>query len=221
MEDNLTNGFDNPFIMLLTKVGELMIANFLFILCSLPLVTLGAAASAMTQVVQNVVLDRGNGVIKTFFRAFRENFKQATVLWLWGALILGGLICYRLIIVSFCAGTLAAVLNGVLTVVALLALCIAVYVLPLMVRYDNTLREHLKNAMLLAVIKLPRTVVLVLIALIMPAIFYVSIPVFIQTLFFWMMIGFSFCSYLSHLLLKPVFQELEASADGSSVGILN
>lgn len=217
MEDNLRNPFDNPFIQLLTRVGEMMLANFLFIICSLPVVTVGAAAAGMNKVVQNIVLDSEGGVAKTFFQAFRENFRQATVLWLAEVVIVAAAASYWLIIASFCPAGLAPVLNFILLVVVLLLLCVAVYLIPLMVRYENGLKQHLKNAVLLSVVKLPRTVGMVLLALIMPAIFYISVPLFIQTLFFWLMIGFSFISYMSHLLLKPVFKQLEEG----NVGIMN
>lgn len=222
MENQTKNPYENPFIQMLSRIGELMIVNFLFVVCCLPIFTIGAAAAGLNKVTQNIVLDAEGGVFKTFFRGFRENFKQATVLWLCEAVVIIALVCYWLIICTFCTGTLRTVLNALLFVVALLLLCVAVYLIPLMVRYENGMRQHLKNAALLSIIKLPRTVGMVLMTLIMPAILYISVPVFIQTTFFWLIMGFAVISYLCGILLKPVFTELEESPDGhTGIGIMN
>ena len=78
---NLFN-LDNPFVQFLSRVGDLIIVNTLFLLCCVPVVTVGASAAALHKVSQAIILDEDNGTIKTFFRGFRENFRQATALWL-------------------------------------------------------------------------------------------------------------------------------------------
>lgn len=222
MEQQIKNPYDNPFMQMLTRIGEIMIANFLFLICCLPIITVGASAAGLNKVTQNIVLDGEGGVFKTFFKGFKENFRQATLLWLAELVIAVAAVCYKLIIETYCGGTsLGSVFNGVLFVVVLLLLGFGVYVTPLMVRYSNTLRQHVKNAMLLSIIKLPRTIGLTLLALLMPAILYFSVTTFIQTLFFWLIGGFAFISYMSHVLLKPVFKELEATENGQGIGVMN
>ena len=116
----------------------------------------------------------------------------------------------------YLTGTLAVVLKGVLFVLAVLVLAVAVYLFPLMTRYDNALREHVKNAMILAVAKLPRTVVMVLVTSLPVLVPYFSLPTFFQTLPFFFIIGFSFMSYVSSQLLVPVFRELEGDQEAPS-----
>ena len=118
----------------------------------------------------------------------------------------------------YLTGTLAVVLKGALFVLAVLVLAVAVYLFPLMTRYDNALREHVKNAMILAVAKLPRTVVMVLVTSLPVLVPYFSLPTFFQTLPFFFIIGFSFMSYVSSQLLVPVFQELEGGPGGAKRG---
>lgn len=221
MNPQLKSPFDNPFIQLLTRIAEMMIANFLFLICSLPVVTVGAAAAGLNKYTQALAVDGAGGVFKLFFQGFRENFRQATWVWLGEALIALALGCYYLLIGTFAEGTTAGTLNTILLVAGVLILAVAVYLIPLVVRYENTLRQHLKNAMLLSIIKLPRTIAMTLLALIMPLILYLSLTVFLQTLFFWFTLGFAFVSYLTSLLLKPVFAELEKAPDGKAVNIMN
>ena len=73
---NLFN-YENPFIQFLVRVGDLMILNLLFILCSLPAVTLGASLTALHRVTQNMLFEQEEPLLKAFFRAFRQNFKQS------------------------------------------------------------------------------------------------------------------------------------------------
>ena len=116
----------------------------------------------------------------------------------------------------YLTGTLAVVLKGALFVLAVLVLAVAVYLFPLMTRYDNALREHVKNSMILAVAKLPRTVVMVLVTSLPVLVPYFSLPTFFQPLPFFFIIGFSFMSYVSSQLLVPVFRELEGDQEAPS-----
>ena len=205
---NLFN-LDNPFVQFLARVGDLIIVNVLFLVCCLPVVTVGASLAAMQKVTQAMALDEDNGIVKTFFRGFRENFKQATLLWLMMLVFGVSMLCNYLLITGFIAGTLAMVLKCVLVVFSVLVLVMAVYMFPLMARYQNSLREHAANALILAVVKLPRTVALLVLCALPVVIAVISIQTFLQTLIFWLAVGFGFVSYMSSILLKPVFAELE------------
>lgn len=205
---NLFN-LDNPFVQFLARVGDLIIVNVLFLVCCLPVVTVGASLAAMQKVTQAMALDEDNGIVKTFFRGFRENFKQATLLWLMMLVFGVSMLCNYLLITGFIAGTLATVLKCVLVVFSVLVLVMAVYMFPLMARYQNSLREHATNALILAVVKLPRTVALLVLCALPVVIAVISIQTFLQTLIFWLAVGFGFVSYMSSILLKPVFAELE------------
>ena len=205
---NLFN-LDNPFVQFLARVGDLIIVNVLFLVCCLPVVTVGASLAAMQKVTQAMALDEDNGIVKTFFRGFRENFKQATLLWLMMLVFGVSMLCNYLLITGFIAGTLATVLKCVLVVFSVLVLVMAVYMFPLMARYQNSLREHATNALILAVVKLPRTVALLVLCALPAVIAVISIQTFLQTLIFWLAVGFGFVSFMSSILLKPVFAELE------------
>lgn len=210
---------DNPFVQLLSRVGDMILANVLFLLCSLPIFTLGASAAALNKVTQDIVHDTDSGLLKTFFRAFRENFKQATVAWLVVLAFFVGLGCNYLIVVSYFTGNLAMILKAVLAVISVLILSVCVYLFPLMVRYTNGLRAHCVNAAILMIVKLPKTLLMVVLTILPLLIAYVSMKVFVQTLVFWVVIGFAFVSYSCSNLLAPVFKELEGE-NGPNVGIL-
>ena len=73
---------DSPVMDFLRTVTNLVIVNILFIICSIPVITFGAAYSAKYYVAMKVIRGEGTGVFIPFFKAFKRNFKQATAVWI-------------------------------------------------------------------------------------------------------------------------------------------
>ena len=73
---------DGPLMQGLTKVADLMILNFLTILCCIPVVTAGAAFTALHYQVLRMVRNEDTYVARGFFKSFKENFWQATIIWI-------------------------------------------------------------------------------------------------------------------------------------------
>lgn len=201
---------DNPFIQFLARVGDLICANALFLICCIPIFTIGASAAALHKVTQDLACEAEKGIFRTFFTAFRDNFRQAALSGLLVMLFFAGMGCNLLLVQAYCAGTPAAVLRCLLGAVVILLLAETAYLFPLIVRYDNTLREHAINAGVLAIVKLPRTIALVLLNILPVLILMISPETFLETLVFWLTLGFAFSSYLGSVLLVPVFTEMEA-----------
>ncbi len=211
---------DSPLMQMLTRIGDMILLNVLFLICCIPVITAGASIAAMHKMLQEIVYDVDSSTVKGFFRAFRANFKQATVVWLVMLLVILSLGCDALLIITFFSGSEAVKwMLILLAVLAVLVCCVAAYIIPLLVRYENTLREHLMNACVLSIIKLPRTIGLVLLNLMPLILLALSLNAFIQTLIFWVFIGFAFTTYMEVILLKPVFTELEGGKENVKVGL--
>lgn len=208
---------NKPFMQFLTRVGDMMILNFLFMICCLPVVTVGAASAALYRVTIDMVHDTEGGIFKGFFQAFRANFKQATVVWLVELVVLVSLLCDLLLVIYFFPGS--RVMLILVAVLALLVLSVCAYMTPLIVRYDNGLRQHLTNAISLAVVKLPKTLAMVALNALPLIIAYLSLAVFAQTLVFWFTIGFSFVAYLNASMLRSVFAQLEQGSKKVTIGL--
>ena len=216
---NLLN-LESPLMQMLTRIGDLILLNVLFLICCIPVITAGASIAALHKMTQEIVYETDSSTVKGFFRAFRANFKQATAVWLVVCVVAASLICDYLLIITFFSGSEAVKwMLILLAVLAVLVVCVAAYMFPLLVRYENKLRNHLTNAVILAIIKLPRTLgMLALIA--MPLIILtLDLNMFLQTLIFWIFIGFAFTTYMQTNLLKAVFTELEGGKDAVKVGI--
>lgn len=187
------------------KVGELIQLNVLFVLCSLPVVTLGASATALHYALRRRAEGKG-GVIGDFLRAFRENFRQATILWLW-ALALGAGLALNFWLVSGWTGPARVPAAALLGLGAFALLVWTEMVFPLLARFDNTFPRHLGNAGRLAVAHLPVTFLLTTINL-LP----VLLPLFFPQLLgvvaaFWMFLGFSTGAWVNSFYLNRIFSE--------------
>ena len=73
---------ENPVWNFMGKVADLVILNLLALICSIPIVTIGASWTAMYYVTIKIVRKEEGYIIRDFFRSFKENFKQATIIWL-------------------------------------------------------------------------------------------------------------------------------------------
>ena len=203
---------DNPVFQFLSTLADMVLVDVLCILFCLPVVTAGASIAATYKVVLDISRDSCGGIWNTFFRAFRENFKQATIVWLITLLIAASLICDFMLIRFFIQGPLYTVLFVIICILACTVAAVLLYLYPLMIRYQNTLREHLHNAMILPIYQFPRTLAMLFfhaLPLLM-ALFLSSL--FLYTLLFWLALGFSLVPMMDVYLLRPVFQKLDDMA---------
>ena len=78
---------DNAFFRGMSKVADLCILNVVFLICCIPVFTIGAATTALAYVTLKMKDGEEGYILKSFFRSFRQNFKQSTVIWLLMVLI--------------------------------------------------------------------------------------------------------------------------------------
>jgi uncharacterized membrane protein YesL len=153
---------DSPFMNFLNKVADIMILNILFIIFSIPVFTIGASFSAAYYMGFKMVKDEETYIVKGFWKAFKENFKQATLIWIIVMIVAAILFCdYRIIMYSgieFAQWTKTAMVA--VTVVLLLGFS---FVFPMQARYANTVKNTIKNGFLMALSHVPTAFVINLI----------------------------------------------------------
>lgn len=75
-------GIDNPVMRFLSRVFDLIILNICFLICCIPLVTIGPSITALYSVCLKIVKNEDSYIVKGFFKAFVQNFKTSLMLWL-------------------------------------------------------------------------------------------------------------------------------------------
>ncbi|MEE0420657.1 MAG: DUF624 domain-containing protein [Lachnospiraceae bacterium] len=212
---------DNKFFTFMSRVADLIILNVVFIVCCIPIVTIGASVTAMNYVTMKMARNEESYIVKSFFKSFRENFKQATIIWL--ILLVAGLLLgmdFRIVQQVESTGLLKVVTYG-LYMVALIYAMVLSYIFPLLAKFDNTIKNTFKNAMLMSIRHLPFTIVILLVGF-APAIATLTIPIVLAYgLIVWIMVGFSLIAFLNSLMFVRIFdhyipQEEDSLMEGSS-----
>ena len=110
---------DSPFMRFLTKMADLIILNILYMICCIPIVTIGAASTALYTVSMKAVKNEESYIIRGYFKAFKENFKISTLTWL-VALVIGIILTLDFRILPALPEAFAQILRVFLIAVSLL-----------------------------------------------------------------------------------------------------
>ena len=174
---------DGPLFHFLSRLWDMLKLNILWVLCSLPLVTIGAATAAAFTITLKMVDDREGYVAREFLKAFRANLKQGIP-----AGILNIVFAYAL----YLDFQLFHAVEGnpiwfLILGIAGTVMCIGyfLYTYALMARYENTLIATIKNSMEISIKYFGRTVFLIVILAVELVIFFFNTT----TLFLWVLIG--------------------------------
>lgn len=196
--------YDSPLMSALTKVANLMILNLLTFACCIPVITAGAAVTAMHYMCLKMVRNEDSYIVKGYFVAFKESFKQATKVWLVLLLIIVVLFGDFLII-NHSGIQFPYWFHVVFYAVGIIALFEIVMVFPIMGKFENTTLRTMKNALIISVAKFPVTLLMI----VMNAVPIVIILYFMQIFPFVLMFGASVPAYFSAKLLNKYFKKLE------------
>ena len=195
--------YESKFSQLLLKLCYACCLNLLWFVCSLPIFTIGASTTALYYASLKVVRDEESHVGAHFFRAFRENFRQATVIWLillGVGLFLGGDVYVLYHLRQTAEGNLAVLWTLILAVViaaSLVYVIVLLYLFPLIASVENTNLAMLKNAFLIGTHYLFASILVFAVHF---AMFFVVVAWFTPLLVF----GEGLCALISAWLLNSI-----------------
>ena len=153
---------DNPVFRTISKLVDLIWLNIIFIIFSLPVVTIGASVTALMSVTMKMARDREGYMWAGFWKSFKENFKQSTIIWIimiLVATVLGTDIYFFYSNTAGYAKFLLAFMLGI----SLACSCIATYLFPLQAQFVHTIKQTLKNALLVGMRHIQWTLFIVVI----------------------------------------------------------
>lgn len=189
-----------------STASELVILNLLWLICCIPLVTVGAATTALYTVIIRMVKNEDSYLVKGFFTALKENFIQATCIWL----ILAGAVAvlyFDFYFSSHAPVEGAAVLFIPFVLIAVLVAFAALYAFPMQAVFVNRVGRTLKNSLLMALAHLPLSAAALAVAL-GPAV----VPMLFSrhpgaAIFFDCVIGFAFFAWVNAHIFVKIFQK--------------
>ena len=189
---------DSPLMNVLNKMADLMWLNILTLICCIPVITAGAALTSMHYVALKIVRNEESYITRSFFKSFKTNFRQATLIWLLlmlVAAILGG----DYYIITKSGMQFSQVLVVLIMAAGVLVICTSLYVFPVLAKFDNTIMGTIRNAFIMSILQLPKTVVMFVMAFFPLIIYLVSLRL-IPIIF---LFGFSLPAYASYENIVP------------------
>ena len=191
---------DNKILNFFSRVVDLLLLNFLFVITSLPVFTLGASLTALFSAAMKLVRNEESYVSKDYFRAFKTNFRQATVSF-WAFALVLALLSGNLMISYQQSGSFYLVIG-----------IYFLYFFPVLARFYFTTRQillHIPHMILTHFFSF-----ILLIILLIPLIFLCVYSLFTATcvIVFGCICGFSVYAYVMSMLFRKIFEPYEISA---------
>ena len=198
--------YENDLMSTIAKVADSVTLGVLWLICSLPVFTAGAASAAFYFAFNRCIRQNSGYAWKTFFNAFKGNFKQATQIWL----ILLGLIVMMLLdfyllgsmkdVLSFAPVILAAI-------IALLLICLmwGLYLFAYLARFENPNKAVMKNSAVIMLLNMPWSIMLLLLFAVAVAcfLFVPLVSLFTPTLYI----------FLANKILERIFRKYMTAED--------
>ena len=198
--------YDGPFFGTMSRIFDLVVLNWLWLLLSLPIVTIGASTTALYTVTLRMARDEDTHNIRSFFQAFAANFKRSTLLWVLYALVGGWLLAG---VYAMSHGT-APILKGLAIVEAgvfLILLLGLLYLFPLQARFTNSLRGTVAAAQTLALRHLPASLLMIAIVAVQLLLAAYVAPLRGWLVLLWVMLGAAGTAFLCSGVLESVFRK--------------
>ncbi len=188
----------------LTKISDVMLLNLLTIIMCIPIITAGAAFTAKDYMCYKLVKNEEGGITKGFFHSFKQNFKQATIIWLM-MLVIIGVAAFDVLFASGLEGEGTDIVKAIMLAVFFFIFISCIMIFPVLARFDNTVKGTIKSGLHMTVAILPRAILMGIMYIIPPVIglyWFSSVPVVF-------LFGIAGPGYLSAMLYRKAFEKVE------------
>lgn len=189
-----------------TRLGELILLSLVFMLACLPVFTVGPALSAAFAVINKFVREEGVAPVRDFFRFFRRDFRVSFA----GGIVLVlayGLLAYNWVLLLPLSGTAADAWRIGIALATLLVTAISLWFFTLTSQFENSVKTHLYNAVMMTV-QSPRALVAATFWAVPLALAFFVPRVWLGLLFGYLCFGVGLTFYLQALLLARPLNKL-------------
>lgn len=191
----------------LNYLGDLVLYNVLWLLCCIPIITIGPATTALFSVHLDLVQESGVSGAKHFLQEFLRTFRKSIQFWF--MIILAHVFLWAdYVFLAYLMQPSPDILLPVCVALRIYLGFISVYLFPLLTRKNGTTKELLSLAIKMSVSYLPKTILLFIITIV-PVFSFLFLPqtILLHTLPFWLLGGFSLLANLfARVLCKQLAQ---------------
>ncbi len=191
---------DSKFTHYTNKFSDLVTLNLWFVLTSIPIITVGASTTAMHYVLLRIYRDELEySVTRNYFQAFKQNFRQATVIWILYAAFAA------LLFADLFFMTNPFLLKILLIIAALLLLLSLGWTFVLQSRYANPVYATIRNAVVFSIMH-PVDMILMFALILLPVLLFLCKPSTIPILF---ICGFSMSGIIRTAIYDRIMVKIE------------
>jgi len=206
---------DSPLMRTLTRIADVMILNILFIVTALPVITIGAALTALNFTAMRIATGTDRTITGDYLRSFRGNLRQATAIW-------GILLGLAAVLVAWYGVISALVTDPVVQfvlyagwyIIVFLVVVMTLWVFPYLAKFEGSIRDTLRNARLLSW-RHPLTTLFALTVIVLCATVTVFSPQATGYGLLWLLIGFGGIAVVDGTLFARIFDRyIHSSEEG-------
>ncbi|MBH1939499.1 YesL family protein [Mobilitalea sibirica] len=194
--------YDTNFMKHLGRLSDILILGIWSAVCSIPIVTMGASISATYYVTLKMVRDEENSVTKGFFRGFKANFKKATLIWI-VMVALAVFFYFNFLLMNAMEMKYENIIRILNIIIVVNIYFVSVYIFPLLVFFENTLKNTIKNSVILAFTNIPKSIMVFMIN-IGPFVALYYFPYFFP---FIVLFSISVTCFINSILIRGVFDK--------------
>lgn len=198
---------DSGLFRFLSRLADIIILNLVFIVCSIPIVTIGASVTAMYYVLLKMKDNEEGYILRSFFHSFRQNVKQATVIWLI-ILLVAAVLGTDIFLVSAMEGSMVKIMQVFIFMGWFFWLMLFCYVFPLQAKFYNPIRATLRNALLLALGNFPWTICMMAVTVVAVVVTFWNGYTLWYGLLVWILGGFAGVGWINSHLLYRIFKKI-------------
>lgn len=199
---------DGKLACIVSRIFDLIKLNFLCLIMCLPVITVGASLTAAWYILLKMVRNEESYIGKSYWKAFKGNFRQATIIWV---LLASGFSVIRMdLAILKDAGSEARPVQAALLFIFWGLGLISLYIFPMLARFDNAVKNTIKNAFYMAFCHLPYTVLIVSFFLAGPVLCILNWRLFGYYILYMVLIGITGPGYLSAILFRKMFDDFQA-----------
>ena len=195
---------DSPLMIFLSNLTDIIVLNVLCFICCLPVITIGPSVTAMHYITLKIARDEEIYVLRDYFKAFKENFKQSIIAWM-VFLVITAVFFVDYLILKDMGLENTKVFLMIIGAIYLLVCFTMMYVFPLMARFENSLKQTVKNAFFMSILHIFKTVIMAVIY----AIPFVLLPLHYNVLMVFLLVGLSGPAYFNSFIWKSIFKKYE------------
>ena len=152
---------DSKLYRFMSRLTDILKLNFLWLIFSLPIVTIGISTIAAYTVALKIAENQEGYIARDFLEAFAANWKQGIAMTFINAVCIWALWLDHQIVNAVEENSLIFLIIGIIS--AYVFVFSLLYVYPLLARYENTVMNCLKNSFHIGMKYFLRSVLLILI----------------------------------------------------------